>query len=220
MKLLILGAAGATGSHVVHAATAGGHNVVALVRKPGNSPDLASVETITGDVRDSAVLERAMAGVDAVISTLGVGRARKPQRLIFDASCAVIDAARRTGLRRIIWQSAFGVGDSYPKASALMHLGYSLAPAVFEDKAAGEQMLRASGLDWTIAYPGVLTNSVGTGNPIAVDLEVVNRIGGIPRIARADVAQFLIATAGGDTWNNRVAVLASAARKEKTFLAH
>lgn len=207
MKFLVLGATGATGTLFTDAAINAGHHVVALARDPQRLAPRKGLQVTSGDARDPEALACAADGADAVISTLGVGNTRNPNGLIRDATRAVIDAAARTGLRRVVWQSAFGVGDSYPKTSFLMRMGYRLAPAVFGDKAAAEQLLRTSELDWTIAYPGVLTNGPHTGQVIATDLDDIDKLKGMPRISRADVADFLLTAATTTTWNKRIAVL-------------
>lgn len=207
VKFLVLGATGATGTLFIDAAINAGHYVVALARDPQRLTPREGLQVTSGDARDADALARAADGADAVISTLGVGSTRNPNGLIREATRAVIDAAARTGLRRVVWQSAFGVGDSYPKASFLMRMGYRLTPAVFGDKAAAEQLLRGSELDWTIAYPGVLTNGPPTGQAVATDLEDIDKLTGMPRISRADVADFLLTAATTTAWNKRIAVL-------------
>lgn len=212
MKFLVLGATGATGTLFTDAAITAGHQVVALVRNPQKLPAREGLQAVSGDVRDTEAIARAGNGTDAVISTLGVGSTREPDSLIHDATRAVIDAAAHTGLQRIVWQSALGVGESYPKISLLMRLGYRAAPEVFRDKARAEQLLRASTLDWTIAYPGVLTKGPATKNVSATDLDEIDKVKGMPRISRADVADFLLTAATTATWNRRIAVLTTRAR--------
>lgn len=207
VKFLVLGATGATGTLFTDAAINAGHHVVALARNPQRLTLQKGLQVTSGDARDAEALMRAADGADAVISTLGVGSTRNPNGLIREATRAVIGAADRTGLRRVVWQSAFRVGDSYPKASFLMRMGYRLAPAVFGDKAAAEQLLRASGLDWTIAYPGILTNGPFADQGVATDLEDIDKLKGLPRISRADVADFLLTAATTTAWNKRIAVL-------------
>jgi uncharacterized protein YbjT (DUF2867 family) len=60
---------------------------------------------------------------------------------------------------------------------------------MFADKEAGERILRASGLDWTLVYPAMLVNGRFTG-----DYRVGERLslGVLPRISRADVADFML----------------------------
>jgi uncharacterized protein YbjT (DUF2867 family) len=207
MKFLVLGATGATGALFVEAAIAAGHEVTALARNPDKLAERHGLRRIGGDARDADALTRAADGVDALVSTLGVGRTRTPNDLILDTTRAVLAMAGQTGLQRVVFQSAFGVGASYPKASVPIRLGYHLAPAVFLDKAAGEKLLIASELDWTIVYPGILTNGPRSGNVTATDLAELDRLHGLPRISRADVAEFLLEAASGNKWKRRVAVI-------------
>jgi putative NADH-flavin reductase len=57
------------------------------------------------------------------------------------------------------------------------------------DKAAGEEYLRSSDLDWTLVYPPALTNGPPTGDYRSG--ETLN-VTGLPRISRADVAGFML----------------------------
>ncbi|MCF4120538.1 SDR family oxidoreductase [Antribacter sp. KLBMP9083] len=78
----------------------------------------------------------------------------------------------------------------------------------FADKAAGESVLAASGLDWTLAYPVLLKNGSGTGAR-AIDLTDLERLPGVPMVSRADVATFLLDSAVAGSWVGRTAVLTS-----------
>ena len=207
MKILILGATGATGGLFTQAALRAGHEVTALVRDPTRLAGRADLRAVAGDVRDSRSLAAAADKADALVSCLGVGNTRNPNDLILDTTRAVISAAEQTGLRRIVVQSALGVGASYPKTPALMRLGYRLAPAVFRDKAAGEDLLTATDRDWTLVYPGVLTNGPRTGKVTATGLDALTRLPGLPRISRADVADFLLGTTTTGRWTRQIAVI-------------
>ncbi|HWO64867.1 MAG TPA: NAD(P)H-binding protein [Umezawaea sp.] len=207
MKILILGATGATGGLFTEAALQAGHEVIALVRDPSRLAGQPDLQVIAGDARDARSLAAAAEKADALVSCLGVGNTRNPNDLILDTTRAVISAAEQTGLQRIVFQSALGVGASYPKTSVLMRLGYRLAPAVFRDKAAGEDLLTASDLNWTLVYPGVLTNGPRTGNVTASGLDALTCLPGLPRISRADVAKFLLDTTTTGTWTRQIAVI-------------
>ena len=111
MKVLILGATGATGQLIVRDATASGHYVVALVRAKASS-NLPGVEVIEGDVRDEGTLARALNGCDAVVGALGTGMGFREVDLLTVATRALVAAMTRAGVRRLISISALGVGDS------------------------------------------------------------------------------------------------------------
>jgi putative NADH-flavin reductase len=103
MNLVVLGATGRTGRLVVEQALAAGHAVTALVRSPEKLAIRHSdLRVIAGYVTDAGDVARAMMGADAVISTLGGSGS-----LIADSTRAIVDAAHKTGVKRIIVLSSF-----------------------------------------------------------------------------------------------------------------
>jgi hypothetical protein len=86
--------------------------------------------------------------------------------------------------------SAFGVGETVRDASPMQRLMYFLLLSdIYADKLTGERALVASGLDWTIVYPVLLSDGPPTGA-----YRVGERLSmrGVPKVARADVADFLV----------------------------
>lgn len=207
MKFLVLGASGATGRLLTDYALGKGHDIVAYVRDPATFKGGIGISLVKGDVRDADSLTEAMRGTDAVISTLGLGSASKPNDLILDTTRAVVEAATRSGTQRVLFMSAFGVADSLAKASMLMRLLYQGGKETFADKAAGEKILTSSELDWTLVYPVLLTTKPASGKTRAIDLAALTRLPGMPRISRADVAEFLVQEATKGVWTRRTAVL-------------
>jgi uncharacterized protein YbjT (DUF2867 family) len=199
MNLTVLGAAGATGVQLVEQAIAAGHQVTALARSAENltltNPNLHVVQ---GDATDRAVVSQAMKGADAVISVLG---ARGP--VIAEATRAVVAAAEQAGPDRIVMLSSFAVArDRLTPVNKLvtrMAMGSQI-----KDKAAGEEVLRASGLDWTIVYATVLTNGPKTEPRVVPETE---KVGMSQRISRADVASFLLQAATDGLYSRRDVVI-------------
>src|SRR5260370_41340247 len=147
MNLVVLGASGRTGRLVVEQALAAGHTVTALVRPPeklitGNS----NLHVVTGEATDTSAASRALQGADAVISTLG-GKGS----VIADSTPAIVAAARGTGVSRVVVLSSFAVERDRLDAVTRLLTGIAMG-AVIKDKSAGEQVLRRSGLEWTIVY--------------------------------------------------------------------
>lgn len=70
-KILVLGATGPTGRHIVSQALARGYDVTILVRSPEKATDPNRVKLVVGDARDEKTLRQAVKGRDAVISALG-----------------------------------------------------------------------------------------------------------------------------------------------------
>jgi putative NADH-flavin reductase len=207
VKFFVLGATGTTGGLFLEEALAAGHEVIAYVRSPQKLTARKCLSVIAGDVLDAGAMAEAMRGADAVVSMLGLSGAR-PNGFSESALRAIVDAAQRSGASRVLIMSAFGVGESLPKASWLARLMYNVGGrAIYADKAAGEKILTASGLDWTLAYPVLLTNKPKSSAFTAIDLAQLEHLPGLPRVSRADVAGFLLDAAANASWSRRTVVL-------------
>lgn len=206
-KVLILGATGGTGRHLLTEALARGYEVTVLARRPERLPPAAErARVISGDVLDDAALTQAVCGQDAVVSALGVASSLKSRDLIARSVPAILRAMAAAGVRRLVFTSAYGVGDTYRDVPLLPSILIRLLfRDLYADKALGEDMLRRSDLDWTLVYPTTLTNGPKTGK-----YRVGERLQlrGLPTISRADVADFL-ANQIEDTTNVRKMVLIS-----------
>lgn len=193
MKVLLLGASGGTGQHVLRQAIARGHQITALVRHPKLAalpPEASRARIVAGDVLDHASLATAMAGQDAVVSALGVGKSFTPNGLIAAAVPKVIASMQQHRVRRIVFMSAFGVAETWQDTPFLPRLFIrTLLRRIYADKAAGEAALKKSDLDWTIVYPTGLTDKPGSRRyRVGERLELT----GFPTIPRADVADCLL----------------------------
>ena len=206
MKVLVLGAAGPTGRLFVDQARAAGHEITAFVRREP-APGIAAARIVTGDATHAQAIAGALAGQQAVVSTLGV-RTYNPHALQARAMGALVPAMERAGVRRLIVMSALGVGDTRRFAPAIARLMYSLfLRRIFPDKAAGEAIVMGSPLDWTIAYPPLLTNGPASGEYAVSEAPRFTRF---PKISRADVAHFMVRALASPEWSRkRVVVSAS-----------
>jgi uncharacterized protein YbjT (DUF2867 family) len=125
-----------------------------------------------------------------VISALGRGQSLTSHHLIQQSVPAVVTAMRAHRVRRLIFTSAIGVGDAVRDIPLLPALfARTLLRGIYADKILGERMVRASGLDWTIAQPAGLTNGPRLGRYQAAERLTLS---GLPKISRADVAHFLL----------------------------
>ena len=189
-KVLILGATGGTGKHLLAQALARGHDVTVLVRSPDRlPPGVERARVLTGDALDDAALAEAVQGQDTVVSALGVGSSFKSRSLIARSVPAILRAMENAGVRRLVFTSAYGVGETFRDVpllpSILMRL---LFRDLYADKALGDDVIRRSALDWTLVYPTTLTNGPNTGTYRAGERL---HLRGLPTISRADVADFL-----------------------------
>src|SRR5215831_15369559 len=113
MKVLVIGATGLTGTHLVQKLLARGDEVTALVRNPSSyEPKHDHLRVAQGEARDLASLERACAGQDAVISAFGPRGLKKDDlQEVFMKN--LIAAMTKSNVKRLINLSAWGAGDSY-----------------------------------------------------------------------------------------------------------
>jgi len=121
MKAFITGATGFVGSHVARALAEQGADLRLLVRQSSRRDNIAglSAELATGDLCDAASLRTAMAGCEFVFHVAADYRlwVRDPEQMYqanVEGTKAIIDAARQTGVRRLVYCSSvatMGFGD-------------------------------------------------------------------------------------------------------------
>lgn len=164
MNMALFGATGTTGRFVLEEALARGHKVAALVRdREKLDIDHENLETVVGDVLDPEAVEKTIAGRDAVVSVLGAGMGRTTLRA--DGTRTIVEAMHRLGVRRLISQSVFGLGESSSKLP--LHWKLLVKPVIlrnaYRDHAAQEEVVATSDLDWTITRPVSLRDVEPTG---------------------------------------------------------
>ncbi len=190
MKIAVFGATGGTGKQVVQQALAAGDQVIVLVRDPAKlGLNNANLAVVTGNVLDAAKVDETLQDAEAVIVSLG-NTDSNPDYIVSQGTQAIVDAMKRLGQpRRIIIVSSLGVGESKDQVSfAFKMLMKSVLRKPMEDKERQEQVIKASGLDWTIIRPGGLTDGPAAGSyKSGLDPEI-----GAGQVSRADVAAFVL----------------------------
>ena len=207
MRILVLGATGGTGSHVVEQALGYGHEVVALVRDSGRLPRVHErLAVIAGDVTDFAAVQTAVDGCDAVISTLG-SRGERPVSVYSDGIANTIRAMTARGIRRLVVVSASGSGAGRAELSIAARAMRTLPGmrGVYEDMERMEGDVMLSDLDWTIVRPAALTDGPLTGIYRVVEGSTVPKGA---RISRADLSALLLKCAQGDLYVRRAVAVA------------
>ena len=113
MKAFVTGATGFVGSHVAQFLAEQGADLLLLVRTGSDTQNLEGLkaERVVGDLRDPASIEKAMAGCDTVFHVAADYRlwVRDPQRMYqsnVDGTRAVLEAARKNGVRRVVHTSS------------------------------------------------------------------------------------------------------------------
>ena len=143
MKVIVAGGTGFLGRHVTAALHAAGYRAVLLARGT-REPALADgVEVVRCDVGAGPIPLEPLRGSDAIINLVGIKREEGQQtfaRVHVDATRHLLAAAKALGLRRFVHVS---VVCSRPDARSAYH----------DTKWQAEQLVRASGLDFTILKP-------------------------------------------------------------------
>ncbi len=139
MRVLVTGATGFTGSHVVPRLVAAGLQVRALLRDPARVGALGGlkVEWVAGDLADQAALARAMTGCDALLNIASLGFGHAP---------GIIAAAEASGLGRAVFVSTTAIFTQLNAGSKIVRV-------------AAEQAVRGSRLDWVIVRPTMIFGS-------------------------------------------------------------
>ncbi|MFJ8600317.1 NAD(P)-dependent oxidoreductase [Streptomyces shenzhenensis] len=194
MKLLVVGANGGLGRQVVTHSLERAHQVTALVRRSAGQAETSGLRIVEGAVGDDlAAVRRAVEGQDAIISALGNPlwlKARTGSAVMARATANLMAAMHLHQVRRIAMPLAWGSGASRQQTAwPLKALTRLLIRRDYQDFDTAEAILAASGLDFTIAYFGSLTDQpaspawsahpgIKTPSPLA--------------ISRADLAQCLL----------------------------
>ena len=204
MRVVVFGPTGGTGRLLVEKALRAGHAVTALARDPSAIPQRTDLTVLAGSVFDPATVNDVVAGHDAVLSALG-GR---PWRSGICAPAArnITAAMTRHGVRRIVAISTLGAGDTRAD------VGWFPRNVIFRfvlrnevaDKEAMETQLATTDLDWTVVRIGILANGPARGQFRAAD---DHSIQGMGKIARADVADFMLAQLTSTAWLRRKPVI-------------
>ena len=170
MKLLVLGASGATGQHVCRLAQEAGWGVHAFVRSQAAASRLDPAhEHSIGDPTDPKDVARAMVDSDAVAVCLGISRRTRspfatpvsPLDLTSRSVEAVLQAMHAQKTRRIVYVSAFGASESWSSIPwwGRAFLGLTQVRHSMVDHTRSEALLARSGLDWTALRPMMLDDA-------------------------------------------------------------
>lgn len=146
-KVFVTGGTGFVGRSVVNRLLQDGFEVLLLVRRrDAVVPD--GVTAVFGDVLDKQSLAKAMSGADVVVHLVGIIREFPAkgitfEKLHYEASVNVVDAAKESGIKRFVHMSANGTREGAVS-------GYH------KTKYRAEEYLKSSGLDYTIFRPSLI----------------------------------------------------------------
>ena len=200
MRTVIFGASGPTGRQLTEQALAAGHEVTAVTRRPDTVRPRTGLTVVTADVSDPAAVDRAVAGSDTVLSSLGVPLSRRPITVYSEGNANIVAAMHRHGVKRIVTVSS-SVMDPRWRPSGEFFFNNVMDPLVnrrlgrtaHDDMRRMEALIRASDLDWTIARPSGLFD-----HPSVTRYHVADNVADGLFTARTDLAASMVAQVGND----------------------
>ncbi len=144
--ILVTGATGFVGGHVVRALVDAGEQVRALVRdaNSANALDDVDCELARGDVTDPPSLQAAVEGCSAVVHLVAIlaGKRGDFDRVMTEGSRSLLDAARDSGVSRFVQMSALGTSEATKNTVPYYQAKWSI-----------EEAVRSSGLGYAILRP-------------------------------------------------------------------
>ena len=215
--ILLLGATGRTGKEVLYQALDRGYRVTALVRD-SNKIEIQSpkLKVLEGDTRVPSDLNRALKDCEVVMSCLNISRKsdfpwsalRTPENFLSLTMKSLINACKENGVERLIFTSAWGVGDSRPYTPGWFawFIDNSNLSAAYMEHERQEAMVRNSGLNWTIVRPVGLVNRKNS-RPVKVYLN--NEGKPAITISRRDTARFMLDAISDQKYFQAIPVISS-----------
>ena len=164
-----------------------GHSVTSVIRNPDHAADVeaagAAPHVADVEMLDTDGIAKVLAGHDAVVWSAGAGGGDPERTRAVDQDAAIrsMEAARQAGVRRYVMLSYCGAGPDHGVDPSNPFHAYA------EAKAAADEHLRGTDLDWTVLGPSSLTLDPPTGK-IQVGRE------GSGQVSRANVARVIAAT--------------------------
>ncbi len=192
-RVVVIGGHGKVALHLERILSERGDEVTALNRNPdhaadieaaGARPQVADVENMTTDQ-----IADVLRGHDAVVWSAGAGGGNPARTYAVDRDAAIrsMDAAAAAGVRRYVMVSYLGSRTDHGVPQDNSFFAYA------EAKAAADEYLRGTDLDWTVLGPGTLTLEPGTGH-----IEV-SQAPAATSVSREDVAAVVAAALADPT---------------------
>ncbi|ESZ95037.1 hypothetical protein SBOR_4570 [Sclerotinia borealis F-4128] len=219
MHFLVLGASGRTGALVLAEALSKNHTITALARNPSSIPAAPGLTILKGTPTSDTDLHSAFTHgpkIDAVLVTLSSSRASDSP---FAASTSAPDFLKSTvttiassmathDVHKIIYMSAFGVGDSNGALWLPMRLlinNSTMGKVGFQDHAQAEEVLKGSGLQYGVVRSAMLKE--GEKKDVVEYGADGKGMGHLPGCTKKTVASYMVAWAEKEKFESKIVVI-------------
>lgn len=192
MNIAVIGASAGIGLETVKRALDRNHFVTSLSRTEMPLSKQPNLQIIYGNALDKAVFQKAIAGADAVIVTIGTRKGMEPTTLYSDFGKLLIKVQKETPTQvPYIIVTSHGVGESRPYVSWFVNvfIKYFLKYVV-ADKTVMEEMIAESDINYIFVRPGRLLDG-----PLTEKYKIIKELYKgvkIDGISRADVADYMV----------------------------
>jgi uncharacterized protein YbjT (DUF2867 family) len=212
MRIVIFGANGQTGRLLTRRVLDAGHTAVAVTRSPESFPFAdPRLTVVRADVHDESSLKGVLDGAETVLSTLGVPFSVRPIDTYSVGIRNIIAAMQTTAVRRLVVVSSTGAYHypnrrDTPFALRIFEpvITRTIGKTTYDDQRRMEEIIRASGLDWTIVRPSGLFDLPEPTNYVAGE---VDPVGGYT--ARIDLADYMVTLASDPSATGKTVIVST-----------
>ena len=203
MKIVVFGATGGVGQHVVRMAVEAGHDVTAFVRTPEKLKTTTGVTIVQGDAFDAAAVAQAIVGHDAVVSCVGSSTGMKKSNELEKMGKNIADGMDAANVTRLVYCASAGVDKEIPGIAGKMMM--TLLKNPLADHRAALDYYKSKGFNITVARPmGLKDDELSTSYSESFE-SVPGTSNSIPR---ASVAHFMVKALTDSTYENKSVGLA------------
>ena len=209
MLVVVFGATGGIGRHVVEEALRAGHDVRAATRDPSTAEMTGAHTTwVQCDLADTDSIRDAVAGSHAVLWAVGPTRNASDQVPLFEnAATALVAAMSAERVRRLVALSGAGItvdGERKPLRGRAMSAVVSVvARHVVAAKQREYDVIKHAHLDWVLVRPPRVVEGARTGRYAA------GVVLAAPRVTQGDLAAFMVSQLTDDTYLRRAPFVSS-----------
>jgi hypothetical protein len=210
VKIALFGASSATGKLLIEDALARGDEIVAFVRQPASLSLIHDhLRIVQGELSNQEALEKAVEGVDAVISVLGP-RGKTEDRPLTQGMKNLLRAMTKQNVHRLVALSTLSAPDSQDRfdlrAAFMVTMIKLTVRSAYEEFVNMATLVRASDRDWTLVRVSLLNNHAPTGK-IRAGYPGKKEVGVF--VSRGDLAQFLLQQARETTYLRQAPALSN-----------